>query len=677
MSASALFLVAMSCLFFARAAPLATVQNSNLSVPSANLVSAGLPGATNLSGSNFLLSSVMPDTLHGGYAFLRNSQQWMQAYAFPTTFQDGAAYAIVIRPDGSVVVSGPSNGTGSDADFATVCYASNGTPLWTNRYDGPGHGSDTAGFLAVDPNGNVWAAGESMRYATNSTLTDVVTIKYASNGVPVWTNFYNSFETNGAYATALVVDGGGNAYVKISAAYWVGNSGTPIEQAIIKYDALGNLVWIKHYFASAPDSGQDLHGIRSMALDNSGNLIVAGEAGRNHFSTGGAVVKFTGDGTAIQTNQFSLQVISDLDLLSLDREGNAIISGSRWSSNATLYVSIKFTQEGGILWTNELPGPLYNGGNVPQTVIDPLGNAFLIGGTPGTSPGLYQILKISSDGIPLWTNLNANFGTNSMIQGSEVDNAGNLYLTGVAPAANGQPDWVTMKFSGDGLLIWSNRFDGAANREDIPFALAVGRAGEVYVAGRSETQNGKRGFATVKYADSLFYSPPRDFAGLDTITCALIDHLGHSATGTVDILVMPGAFQLGLSPTTTRMTPGGMLLQVEGVPGTNAVVLEASLDAVFWQRILTNAPNQGSVQFLDPSASNLIKRFYRVFQEIAEVLFPFGEWIIVCENNGCYLSGCNRRNMVTRLLRKNLNLCQNIETCPERRRSFVVVLKLR
>lgn len=615
MPASALFLVTMSCLVFARAAPLPTVQNSNLSVPSANLVSAGLPGATNLAGSDFLLSSVIPDTLHGGHAYLRNSQQWMQPYASPTTFQDGAAYAIVIRPDGSVVVSGPSNGTGSATDFATVCYASNGTPLWTNRYDGSGHGNDTARFLAVDPNGNVWVAGESMRYATNSTLRDAVTIKYASNGVPVWTNRYNSFETNGAYATSLMVDGGGNAYVSISAAYWVGYSGTPIEQAIIKYDALGNLVLIKHYFASAPDSEQGLHSISSMALDNSGNLIVAGDTGRRHVSPGGSVVKFADDGTAIQTNRFSRQVISDLDLLSVDSEGNPIITGSRWSSNTTLYVVMKFTQESGILWTNELPGPLYNGGNVPQTVVDRAGNVLLIGGSPGANSGLYQILKISSDGIPLWTNLNANFGTDSMIQGSGVDNAGNLYLTGFAPAANNELDWVTMKFSGNGLLIWSNRFDGAANREDIPFALAVGRAGEVYVAGRSETQNGKRRFAIVKYADSLFYSPPKDFTGLDTITCTLTDHLGHSATGTVDILVMPGAFQFGLSPTTTRMTPGGMLLQVDGAPGTNTVILEASLDAVSWQRISTNAPNQGSVQFLDHSASNLIKRFYRVSQE--------------------------------------------------------------
>jgi hypothetical protein len=58
-------------------------------------------------------------------------------------------------------------------------------PLWTNRYDGPGSGSDTATGLALDGSGNVYVTGESD--GTNH-YYDYVTIAYSSAGVPQWTN---------------------------------------------------------------------------------------------------------------------------------------------------------------------------------------------------------------------------------------------------------------------------------------------------------------------------------------------------------------------------------------------------------------------------------------------------------------------------------------------------------
>ena len=603
--AATILLAAIILAKVAEAGPLATVRNSTLSVPTANLVATGLPGATNLVGSNFLLSAVQANTLQGSQASVKNSQQWLQSYGFSSPNQDSAPYAIAVRSDGGVVVSGPSSGTSGNTDFATVCYAGNGTPLWTNRFDGTGHGFDTSRFLAVDTNDNVWVTGDSMRYATNSTLTDVVTIKYASNGVPVWTNRYNSFETNGAYPTGLVADSAGNAYLGAWGSYWVGFSGTPVEDALVKYDANGNIAWSKHYFAASFNSFQGLYGFGPMALGGTGNLFVAG-------TSGGSVVGFGADGSAIITNNFSQQIIADLDLLTVDHEDNVIVTGSRWRSNSTLYVTMKFTPTGGPLWTNELPGPVYNGGNVPRTLVDPSGDIRLIGGAPGSLPGIYHILKISGAGVPLWTNQNANFGlTNSTVEDAAIDNAGNLYLTGFTPAANGKRDFVTLKFSSDGHLVWSNRFDGPLNRDDIAFGIAASSAGEVYIAGRSEGLNGKRDFATIKYADVLFYSPPKAFIGTDTITVTLTDSLSHSSTGTVNVVVAPGAFQLG----SATKTPGGMLLQVDGAPGTKAIVLESSVDTAVWQPISTNAPSQGSVQFLDSAATNQIRRFYRVVQE--------------------------------------------------------------
>jgi hypothetical protein len=201
-----------------------------------------------------------------------------------------------------------------------------------------------------------------------------------------------------------------------------------------------------------------------------------------------------------------------------------------------------------------------------------------------------------------------------MICGSAADSAGNLYLTAYAMApGRSDLDWVTVKYSGEGRAIWTNRFDGTAGRDDMPFALAVDGAGSVYVTGETENYYGSD-LMTVKYADLLYYTPPKDFTGSDTVTYTLTDNLGNSITGSVEVVVVPGAFQFNLARAVTRLTPSGFRLQLDGTPATNAVVLEASPDLMRWQPVATNAPVGNTVQFLDPAAAGLPQRFYRARQ---------------------------------------------------------------
>jgi len=596
---------------------LTTVRNSALTVPAAGLASLGLPGATNLVGSNFMMSAILPATLHGGHAALVTSQEWVRRYNGGPSSSWNRGQAIAVRRDGSIVVVGTSSTPTTRDDFVTLAYAPDGTPLWTNRYDGPNQGDDNAQFVATAETGEVWVAGHSTPDPSNWRVGDAVVIRYASNGVPVWTNRYTSFGTNSVYATALAVDGLGNAYITAMASYFPSSGfGSPVENAIIKYDLAGTAVWTRHYLASAPDTGEDTHDVEALALDAAGNLCIAGITGSAHYDTGTSIVKSGGGGgMGIWTNHHPRGFISTPSLM-VDREGGVIVTGVRWDGSAVIYVVLKCSTNGASVWTNVLSGPLYQGGNMPMTVPDPAGNVFLVGGSPGAwSGGLYQILKLSPNGVPLWTNLHADLGlTNAMIYDSAVDSAGNLHLTGYAAApGRSDRDWVTVKYSGDGQPVWTNRFDGPDGTDDLPFALAVDGAGSVYVTGESKGPY-SYDLTTVKYADLLYYTPPKDFTGSDTITFTLTDNWGNSATGSVEVVVAPGAFQFNLSPTATLLTPGGFQSQLDGAPATNAVILEASPDLMHWEAVATNAPIGSTVQFLDPAAASLPHRFYRARQ---------------------------------------------------------------
>jgi Beta-propeller repeat len=82
-----------------------------------------------------------------------------------------SVYSLAVDGGGNVVVTGES-----DNDVVTIRYSSAGIPLWTNRYNGPGNGLDTGYAVAVDGSGNVFVTGRSFG---GSSSNDFVTIKYS------------------------------------------------------------------------------------------------------------------------------------------------------------------------------------------------------------------------------------------------------------------------------------------------------------------------------------------------------------------------------------------------------------------------------------------------------------------------------------------------------------------
>ena len=76
-------------------------------------------------------------------------------------------------------------GAGTDQDYATVKYDSWGGEQWVARYNGPINGVDYATAIAVDGLGNVYVTGQSEGSSANY---DYATIKYAPTGLMEYKN---------------------------------------------------------------------------------------------------------------------------------------------------------------------------------------------------------------------------------------------------------------------------------------------------------------------------------------------------------------------------------------------------------------------------------------------------------------------------------------------------------
>ena len=100
------------------------------------------------------------------------NQAWLQRYGAPasgTNTSGAGATAIAVDSKGNVLVTGDSwNGT--NYGYATLKYSNAGTPLWTNRYDGPGNLRDIPRAIAVDQTGNVFVTGFSFLPGSPATV---------------------------------------------------------------------------------------------------------------------------------------------------------------------------------------------------------------------------------------------------------------------------------------------------------------------------------------------------------------------------------------------------------------------------------------------------------------------------------------------------------------------------
>lgn len=103
-------------------------------------------------------------------------------------------------------------------------------------------------------------------------------------------------------------------------------------------------------------------------------------------------------------------------------------------------------------------------------------------------------------GIPLWTNYFGGVGNSvELARALAVDKFGNVFVTGAADAFGGY-SFATIKYSSEGVALWTNRYGGPVNGGGDARAIAVDGNGNIFVLGISGGIGGSRDYATVGYS---------------------------------------------------------------------------------------------------------------------------------------------------------------------------------
>ncbi len=245
---------------------------------------------------------------------------------------------MALDSQGNVIVTGDSWGIGTQSDYATVKYSTDGDTLWVRRYNGPAPPqdvpSDHAYGIAVDDSENVYVTGWSDGINDSP---QCLTIKYSPNGDTLWERRFPSGGTIGYAGYDIIADRSGFIYVATRA--------NGFDDTILKYGRAGNLIWSARYVA-------------------------------NH---------------TFATNP---------PRLALDRFGNIYMSSTDYVAPHAYYVVLKYNPNGNRIWEFRYrpPGPSSTTSNAYALCVDSQFNVYLTGESIGNGIGGgfdYLTLKLS------------------------------------------------------------------------------------------------------------------------------------------------------------------------------------------------------------------------------------------------------------------------------------------
>lgn len=427
------------------------------------------------------------------------TMEWARTYALSP---NSVPVAMTLDREGNVWVVG----TLAD-DLLTAKYSPLGTLLWKES-----HGDsmfDSAAAIAPDTEGNLWVAGVS---STNRLNGQITMIRYGIDGSRLWVKRFDQPIVDSPYGQLgnasdrlkLALDSMGNAYV-------VANASPEGGYVTTKVSPSGHEMWSRRYAAPPGYSGSV--GLKGMALDAEGNVVIAGSATAGGGVSAFITVKYDSDGafqwTAVDDWEGSSNFVT---AMALDSSGNVYLTGGSVRGSYH-FLTVKYSPAGEVLWVAARPPAIGRGAVARALVVDADGNVIVTGNEDwewNEDEDIYELLTVKYDpaGREIWSARSA-VNNRRVASALAVDAEGSVYV-GACDRCASVPRMVILKYSRTGSQLWDVYAPAFASAE-----LKVDALGGLYLTGRLPFASGT-GYAVTKFVQPALSSqiqamidPPR------------------------------------------------------------------------------------------------------------------------------------------------------------------------
>ena len=250
----------------------------------------------------------------------------------------------------------------------------------------------------------------------------------------------------------------------------------------------GGDVWAKRW-AGAAGSRDEAY---SIAVDDFGNVFVAGRTYAAATDTDFVVIKYGSDGTELWTKTYNNGGVDVARVVVADRRGGCFMTGysNAGTGNGNQdYLTIHFDADGGQRWVSRLSGPGGFHDYPTAMMLSDAGYLCLTGYSWGGSTPQYDYLTVrldTLDGDTVWTR---RYDGSAIAPKSDYayditqDDSQYVYVTGRAGEQGTWYDATTIKYTPSGVAIWVNRFDAGWLGTDGGGNVKVDKSFNVYVGG--------------------------------------------------------------------------------------------------------------------------------------------------------------------------------------------------
>mgnify|MGYP001435579475 CR=1 FL=1 len=418
-------------------------------------------------------------------------QQWAKSYNYSANADDNSN-DIKADSDGNLYVLGNSI-YNNNAYFTLIKYSPQGNVLWSANFSVPGsEGLVSASSLALD--------GAAI-YVSGQLDGKIVVLKYSLTGTMQWLRYYSEPGIDSAgYSARIMVSSSGSLYV--SATY--GHTGNIV---LLKYDPSGTLLFARKFNGS--DSKYNFAGV--LLEDQLGNIYMAGRSGATINTTDVIIIKFDNGGNPVWFKKHhSGAYPGPGPRIALDAAGNVYLAYSSMNESLILVIKlVKYDPAGSMLWQVSDSGDAPGDSEAWSVAAGMDGNIYVTGSNFNNTTNTDCVtLKFSSSGNLIWKKTfdggiqNVDIGYRLII-GPD----GNLYIGGSTNSTTGYYDYLALKYSSLGELMWHKSYNGSGSSTDIINAMTLDNSGNLVVTGWSIGSGTGSDMTTVKYAQPIGISP--------------------------------------------------------------------------------------------------------------------------------------------------------------------------
>lgn len=377
-------------------------------------------------------------------------------------------------------------------------------------------GEDNGNSIATDSSGNVIVTGS----VTSGYSSDILTIKYDTNGHVVWTKTLDLGTQDAGHGVA--VDGSGNIYITGIVGDGINTNNNAIT---IKYSPNGDTLWTATYDSGYTDNGEDV------AVDSLGNVYMTGAHGRTAYTADTLTVKYDPNGNVIWSRTMYVMYGKGGGIgIGVDANGNVAVAD---------YNDVhRYDAAGNLLWTKALS-------NMQAFTLTVDGNGLIYISGCSNIVGTYDTdvvtIKYDTAGSQLWSRTYARTFRDSG-NGITVDTDGNVWVVG-SVIGGGNYDYLTMKYDASGALLLDRTYDGKNGEEAKD--VTIDSVGNVCVTGSAH--NGiDNDILTIIYSAASDTVPP---------VVTAFDVPANSSTLAVPVNVFTGTDNVGVTGYLLTETP--------------------------------------------------------------------------------------------------------------------------